>query len=97
MALDQLVVAPIFVGLVLTALAVIQTRDLKQTVKRVKRDYKDVLLTNYKIWPIVQLVNFYFVPLQYQVLLVQSVALFWNTYISWKTQSDKSGMSEKSE
>lgn len=84
--LDQFVFAPAFVSVVLATLGGIQTRNLEQSIDRVKRDYKDVLIANYSLWPWVQLANFYFVPLHYQVLLVQSVALFWNTYLSWKTQ-----------
>lgn len=84
--LDQLGFSPVFVSVFLTTLGGVQTRNLNDSINRVKRDYKDVLIANYKLWPWVQLVNFYFVPLQYQVLLVQCVALFWNTYLSWKTQ-----------
>lgn len=89
MALDQLGFAPILIGILLSTLGVIQTKDVDETIKRVKRDYKDVVLTNYTIWPAVQMANFYFVPLQYQVLLVQCVAIVWNTYLSFKTQGPK--------
>ncbi|XP_017768004.1 PREDICTED: protein Mpv17 [Nicrophorus vespilloides] len=87
MACDQLLFAPCFIVVFLTALGLVQRKPLDSIQKDITRDYKDILITNYKLWPPVQLVNFCFVPLQYQVLLVQFVALVWNTYLSWKTQS----------
>lgn len=62
-----------------------QGKSFEVVKKEVSGNYLDVLKANYLIWPWVQIVNFYFVPLHHQVLLVQSVALFWNTYLSWKT------------
>ena len=36
-----------------------------------RRDYTDILLTNWKIWPATQLANFYFVPFQHRILVIQ--------------------------
>uniref|UniRef100_A0A493TGV4 Mitochondrial inner membrane protein Mpv17 n=1 Tax=Anas platyrhynchos platyrhynchos TaxID=8840 RepID=A0A493TGV4_ANAPP len=48
------------------------------------QDYVDALLTNYCIWPPVQVANFYFVPLSHRLAVVQCVAIVWNCYLSWK-------------
>lgn len=34
------------------------------------------------LWPMAQFINFTFVPLQYQVIYVQCIALLWNSYLS---------------
>ncbi|KRT79939.1 hypothetical protein AMK59_6473, partial [Oryctes borbonicus] len=86
-ALDQFLFAPFCIGMLLTVLGTVQGQPPKETIKKLKRDYTDIMIANYKLWPAVQLMNFYVVPLNYQVLVVQCVALSWNTYISWKTQS----------
>lgn len=72
----------------LVALGGVQGENYETVVHKLKRDYTDVVIANYKLWPWVQLVNFYAVPLQYQVLLVQLVAIMWNCYLSWKTQAE---------
>lgn len=55
--------------------------------KKLEREYPEILVANYKLWPAIQLLNFYFVPLNYQVVLVQIIAVMWNTYICFKTST----------
>ncbi|XP_048387814.1 protein Mpv17 isoform X4 [Stegostoma tigrinum] len=73
MLLDQFALAPSFLAcfLALTGFLGGHSRE-------------DVWLKLKKIWPTVQMLNFYFVPLVYRVPLIQVVALIWNTYLSWK-------------
>lgn len=50
---------------------------------RLKAGWWDSLLLNWKIWVPCQLVNFRFVPQNYQVLFANFVALIWNTGLSF--------------
>ncbi|XP_059049256.1 protein Mpv17-like [Achroia grisella] len=87
--IDQLVFAPAFLFLILSGVGTMQGKSWNNVKKDIHANYYDVLKTNYYVWPWVQIVNFYYIPLQYQVLLVQVVALFWNTYLSWKTNRER--------
>ena len=40
-------------------------------------------LTNYMIWPIENLLNFLFVPVQSRAVLDQVVGFFWGIYLAW--------------
>ncbi|CAK9801914.1 Protein Mpv17 [Anthophora quadrimaculata] len=86
---DQLFFAPIFIAVLLSIIGILQGNDLKHLKMKLRDEYFDILKNNYKLWPMVQLFNFYFIPLNYQVLVVQLVALLWNTYISYRTYLEK--------
>uniref|UniRef100_UPI00358E78BE protein Mpv17 n=1 Tax=Myxine glutinosa TaxID=7769 RepID=UPI00358E78BE len=85
MLLDQIICAPTLLGGFLTLMGVLSGLSSDQIASKFKKDYKDVLITNYYIWPAVQIANFYFVPLNHRLIVVQFVAIFWNSYLSWKT------------
>lgn len=86
---DQVFFAPLFLMVLISTIGMFQGHELKDLQRKLQEEYPEILLNNYKIWPVVQLLNFYFVPLQYQVLIVQSVAVGWNTYISYRTSLTK--------
>lgn len=94
--LDQFLFAPAFLAIFLTYQAstdrlmpvsadVIkeQNMSLMEDLKyRMNRDYVQVLKANYFVWPWIQLVNFWFVPLNYRLGVVNLVAIGWNGYLS---------------
>ncbi|XP_029452189.1 protein Mpv17 isoform X2 [Rhinatrema bivittatum] len=84
MILDQVAFAPCFLGGFLSFVSMLNGLSIEQIWKKLKRDYTDALFVNYYIWPTVQIVNFYFIPLIHRLAVVQFVAIIWNSYLSWK-------------
>lgn len=85
MLLDQSLFAPVMICFffgVTETLAGKRLHDIKQMLQE---RYTETLITNYKIWPLAQTLNFTFVPIQHRVGFVQIVAIFWNAYMSWMT------------
>ncbi|KAL3282231.1 hypothetical protein HHI36_005425 [Cryptolaemus montrouzieri] len=85
MVCDQLIFAPFFLAVFLILLETLEKRSLSKAQKSMRLYYFDILKANYTVWPLVQLCNFYLVPVNYQTLLVQVVAIAWNTFISYRT------------
>lgn len=82
MIVDQAIMAPAL-NLTITGLVgLINNEEPKQISERIKTQYPDIMKTNYMIWPAVQILNFGLVPLRYQVVFVQLVAVFWNCFVS---------------
>ena len=68
-ALDQALFAPTFLCVFVTAVSTLQGLGLDDIRKNLSKNYTDIVLTNWKIWPATQLVNFYFVPFQHRILV----------------------------
>ncbi|XKL65143.1 hypothetical protein PGB90_005229 [Kerria lacca] len=88
-ALDQLIFAPFAIAFITIFIAFIDGKTKNEIEIKLKRDYVDILCTNYKVWPIIQCINFSMVPLHHRVLVTQSIAVVWNAYLSWKINSNK--------
>ncbi|KAG5846570.1 hypothetical protein ANANG_G00116400 [Anguilla anguilla] len=76
--------APCFLGTFLSISGVLNGLTVDENIAKLKRDYTDALISNYYLWPPVQIANFYFVPLHHRLAVVQIVAVVWNCYLSWK-------------
>ncbi|KAK4229712.1 hypothetical protein QBC38DRAFT_83939 [Podospora fimiseda] len=91
-AVDQGLFAPVFIGVFLSSMAVLEGGSPKE---KLKESYVDALSANYMVWPWVQMVNFRFVPLQHRLVFVNVVSIGWNSYLSWL--NSKSGEGGKEE
>ena len=83
-ALDQFTWAPCLVATFFTLNDKLDGRTNAEVREHLRKDYFDTMKANWCVWPAVQLMNFYFVPFQHRVLVVNTFALLWNTYLAWK-------------
>ncbi|XP_039094415.1 protein Mpv17 isoform X1 [Hyaena hyaena] len=72
MLLDQGGFAPCFLGCFLPLVGALNGLSAQDNWAKLRRDYPDALVTNYYLWPAVQLANFYLVPLHYSFLAPHS-------------------------
>ncbi|CDW53985.1 protein Mpv17 [Trichuris trichiura] len=94
MMLDQLVFAPISYLGFLSLIGFLRRMDGDGVLEKVKNEFWPVYLANLKVWPAVQLFNFYVIPVQHRLLITKCVGFLWNTFLSWRTNRQNSDNSK---
>ena len=88
-ATDQICAAPTLSFCIINLVGLSQGKTTYEALKlKLQSEYVDVVINGWKLWPAAQIVNFAFVPFLLRPLYVSVVALFWNTYLAWKTNQD---------
>jgi len=81
-AADQILMAPIGLALFLGSMGIMEGRDKRHIQEKFQDLYKPLIITNWQVWPVVQLVNFRFMPLAYRVPFQSTCGIFWTLYLS---------------
>ncbi|KAM5538246.1 hypothetical protein V8D89_008133 [Ganoderma adspersum] len=79
---DQLLMAPIGLTLFIGSMGLMEGREMKQVQQRFSDMYRPVLLANWRVWPLAQLINFRYMPLPYRVPFQSTCGVFWTLYLS---------------
>ncbi|KAH8429080.1 Mpv17/PMP22 family protein [Aspergillus melleus] len=83
---DQAIFTPINLSCLLSSLAIMEGTD---PVEKWRNAFLPTYKANLSIWPLVQGVNFAFVPIEFRVLVVNVVSLGWNCLLSMITSDDQ--------
>ncbi|KAE8154887.1 hypothetical protein BDV25DRAFT_135530 [Aspergillus avenaceus] len=84
-ATDQLAFAPTMIGVFLSSMSLMEGGNPQE---KLDKAYWPALRANWTIWPAVQAVNLYMVPLQYRVLTVNIFNIGWNCFLSFLNNAD---------
>ncbi|KAF2667454.1 hypothetical protein BT63DRAFT_426324 [Microthyrium microscopicum] len=88
-AFDQLLFAPVGLGLFFTFMTVAEGGGRRAVTKKFRDVYVPALKANYLVWPAVQILNFRVIPLQFQIPFVSTIGIAWTAYLSLTNSSDE--------
>ncbi|TKY85510.1 hypothetical protein EX895_005672 [Sporisorium graminicola] len=88
-AMDQLLFAPIGLALFTGSMGYMERGSIDGVQAKFGEMYIPALLANWQLWPLVQLVNFRYMPLKYRVPFVSAVGILWNIGLSLLSQSTR--------
>jgi protein Mpv17 len=60
----------------------LEGNSIGETQQRLQSKFTDALTASWQFWPIANVLNFAFVPVQFRVLYNNSLSLLWNGYLS---------------
>ncbi|KAM0786551.1 hypothetical protein ACM66B_002008 [Microbotryomycetes sp. NB124-2] len=87
-AADQLFMAPVGLFIFLFSMGTLEGLDGAQIKQKIRSNYWPILLVNWQIWPILQLINFRFVPLKFRVPFGSMLGILWTCFLSLKTAAN---------
>ncbi|KAL7677300.1 hypothetical protein ACOME3_003536 [Neoechinorhynchus agilis] len=87
MLIDQIIMCPFAYSMFTLYNYWWHERDMSYVKAHFKQDVLAILIDNYRVWPLLQFVNFNVVPLRHRVLFINTAALFWNAYVAWLFRS----------
>ncbi|EMR09551.2 hypothetical protein PNEG_02137 [Pneumocystis murina B123] len=80
--MDQFLFTPISLTFYLVFMSLTEELSKKKLKNKFNQGFFSILKANYCIWPAVQLINFKYIPLKYQIPFLNSISIFWTIYLT---------------
>lgn len=74
---------PFFTICFLFLLRITSGNGINVSMSGAKRDFQPALKSQYRVWPVIQLISYGFIPTKLQVLFLSTVAIFTNAYLTY--------------
>jgi len=83
--LDQTVWAGAILSSLFVYTSLTEGKGVQDGLQRAKENIWTTMKANWMLWPAVQAFNLGFVPLPYQILVVNCASIPWNTFLAMQT------------
>jgi len=85
---DTFIFDPIYLSIFFTATSLMEGRSNSEIIRKLKEDLLHTYLVDIAVWTPIQTINFRWVPVIYQPLVVQFCNIGWNAYLSFVQHYD---------
>ena len=87
-AFDQLTYGPLNNVLFMTFIArMVDDKTWSEAGSTIRKDFKSVQMNGWRLWPMAQLINQSFIPLELRVLWTNLVSLLWTSFLIMRVKS----------
>ncbi|TDH72465.1 hypothetical protein CCR75_006097 [Bremia lactucae] len=80
--LDAFIFAPSINALFFTSTQLMEGQSIGYSIHFALHQLPQTLKANYTLWPIANIINYGYIPLQYRILYINCVSLIWTTVLS---------------
>lgn len=81
-AIDQILWAPIFTVIFFSWIELLQGSGLKKLGDKISQDLVRGVTASWKVWPLVHVINFRFIPPQQRLLYINTIQIGYNVFLS---------------
>jgi Mpv17 / PMP22 family len=86
---DEFVFTPVYIPVLMGILWSLEGVEPKHLPRMIEEEWLNILMFDWSVYIPVQFVNFRFVPVKYQVLVINIVGVGWNCFVSWRAQGQQ--------
>ncbi|ORY34585.1 hypothetical protein BCR39DRAFT_513490 [Naematelia encephala] len=79
---DQLMMAPFGLVVFVSSMGIMEGKTTDEIGQKFSDMYFPAILANWKVWPVIQTINFKLMPLQYRVPFQSTCGIAWTLYLS---------------
>ncbi|XP_066246159.1 mpv17-like protein 2 [Euwallacea similis] len=81
--LDQFFMSPVCIAAFFYSMGMMEMKHLKQMNDEILAKFVDVYVIDWCVWVPTQFINFYIIPVKYQVFYINAVTMLYNVFLSY--------------
>ena len=94
---DEFVFTPVYIPVLMGLLWGMEGNAPAKIPKMIGEEFWNIMIFDWCVYVPVQLVNFRYVPVKYQVLVINVCGVGWNTFVSWRASHQQNKQEEDGE